>query len=92
MRCVHALGPRATDAALAPTSHASQLTFRWDGGGAFATCQDILLAGQVIQIDPEAGAGATLYAAIGSTNLTALTGQPLNNDKTGSGGSSTSNA
>ena len=73
-------------------SGAKQLAFTWDGGGTGAVCQDTLLAGQVIMMDPVAGGGQSLYNAIGASNLTALTGTLLNNDQTGSDGSSTANA
>jgi hypothetical protein len=63
-------------------SGANQLTIAWDHGGTVVT------AGQVLDVLP----GGALETAIGAGNLTALSGNTLNNDLTGSDGSATSNA
>jgi len=56
-----------------PANGAAQLTINWDGGGSVVT------AGQVIDVP----AGGALEAAIGLSNLTALTGAQLAYDQGG---------
>ena len=64
-----------------PASGAPQLTINYDGGG--MTVQ----AGQVIDVP----VGSALETAIGTTNLTALSGVALANDQGGLDPSATGN-
>lgn len=59
-----------------PASGAAQLTISWDGGGT------VLSAGQVLDVPP----GSALETAIGTANLTPLTGEQLASDQQGGGG------
>jgi hypothetical protein len=59
-----------------PADSKARVTFTWDGGTAN------LIAGQILDVPP----GSALETAIGSTNLTDLTGQALVNEQQDSGG------
>ena len=65
-----------------PASGAAQLTIPWDGGST------ILVAGQVLDVPP----GGALETAIGSSNLTALSGTALGNEQGGGDPSVTANS
>ena len=56
-----------------PASGAAQITINWDNGGT------ILTAGQVLDVVP----GSAHETAIGTGNLTALTGTALASDQQG---------
>jgi hypothetical protein len=56
-----------------PANGAAQLTINYDGGGMTVT------AGQVVDVP----VGSALETAIGTTNLTSLTGQQLAADQGG---------
>ena len=64
-----------------PASGAAQLTIAWDGGA-------ILAAGQVLDVVP----GSAHETAIGTANLTALSGTALTVNVTGSDPAATANA
>jgi hypothetical protein len=65
-----------------PASGAPALTVNWDGGGT------VLTAGQVLDVPP----GGPLEAAIGVSNLTALSGAALANEQGGCDSTATSNS
>lgn len=62
-----------------PANGAAQLPIAWDNGTV------LLLAGQVLDVPP----GGALEAAIGLSNLTAVTGTGLTDDQQGDGGQAT---
>jgi hypothetical protein len=71
-----------------PASGANQLTVTWGGSPGGPPSTEVLCKGQVLDVLP----GSALETAIGAGNLTALTGNTLNNDLTGSEGSATANS